>query len=486
MASMLRMSVVNTSAGMLSMIAGFVCSIIVARTLGVDGTGIVAYALWFMSVATLVADLGMPQATLRFIARDTDGSPELRSGLFRRLFYRFASASVVAALAMACYAFWLLERGLVENATVWFVTIALYLSYAYSTMAIGAAQGLGQFDRAAHRTLVGCLIQPFAVLGGALVFGPAGAILGHALRHLPQAMDLKSYLAKRPSERKPIPTEIRRYAKNNWISGSILALFGARIELAIIGFFFSITQVGFYSIGLTMAGMIAQLALFIVAFVVPKFGELHDQANDRAFADAFERTIRWLSIVIAPITIGGAAIAPELIPLVFGSDFSPAVGPAVILLVFSIAQALAAVLSRAILAKNRSSDELRMSLVWCGLSIVALMIVIPSFGQTGAAWTRGAVNTLLLGILTIYCSRVLNLHVPVLTLTKSISAAALCAAAALGVLQFVSGIPGLVLAVMAAVPVYIVALLMLRTVPSSELEPLANEVRSRLGLNNFS
>lgn len=486
MASMLRMSVVNTSAGMVSMLGGFISSIIVARTLGVDGTGIVAYALWFMSVATLVADLGTPQATLRFIARDTGENLELRSGLFHQLFYRFAKASALAVLGIACYALWLLQRGQVESAFVWFTTIALYLSYAYSTLAIGAAQGLGQFDRAAQRTLIGCLIQPFAVLAGALTLGPAGAILGHAIRHLPQALDLRTYLSKKPSNSNPIPTEIRHYARNNWISGSILALFGARIELAIIGFFFTITQVGFYAIGLTMTGMIAQLALFIVAFVVPKFGELHDEANDQAFANAFEGTIRWLSIVIAPITIGGAAIAPALIPLVFGDDFVPAVGPAIILLVFSIAQALAAVLSRAILAKNRSSDELRISLVWCGLSIVVLLVVVPFFGQTGAAWARGALNALLLVILASYCSRALSLHIPILTLVKSIAAAGICATTALGVLQYVSGVPGLLLAVAAAAPVYVLTLMLLRTIPTSELEPFANEIKSRIGTNRLS
>ncbi|MEP5624743.1 MAG: oligosaccharide flippase family protein, partial [Hyphomicrobiales bacterium] len=88
MASMLRMSVVNTSAGMLSMLAGFICSIIVARVLGVEGTGLVAYALWFMTVATIVSDNGMPQAALRFIKRDVT-EKLLYSVLFQKLFRRF-------------------------------------------------------------------------------------------------------------------------------------------------------------------------------------------------------------------------------------------------------------------------------------------------------------------------------------------------------------------------------------------------------------
>ena len=47
-------SMMNTAAGLASLIAGFGSSIIVAGVLGVDGSGIVAYALWIMTAATLV------------------------------------------------------------------------------------------------------------------------------------------------------------------------------------------------------------------------------------------------------------------------------------------------------------------------------------------------------------------------------------------------------------------------------------------------
>lgn len=489
MASMLRMSIVNTSAGMLSMLAGFASSIIVARTLGVEGTGTVAYALWFMTVATLVSDLGMPQAALRFIARDTAGG-QGRSPLFRQLFFRFLAASSLMTLAIIGYALVLARQDNAPGAFVWAVTSVLFLSYAYSTLVIGAAQGLGQFDRAARMTLTGCLLQPVVVLAGALALGPAGAILGHAVRHLPQALDLKRYLGPAGSGTEtgaapsvPLTQEIRRYARNNWISGSILALFGVRIELAIIGFFFTLTQVGYYAIGLTMSGMVVQLSLFIVAFVIPRFGVLHDQADDEAFRKAFDGTVRWLTIVIAPITIGGAAIAPELIPLVFGADFLPAVWPASVLLIFSIPMALSAVISRAILAKNRSRDELRMTFAWCAVTIAALLAVIPASGQMGAAWVRGGANVLQLVILAVYCHRCFKLFLPLKTLLKSLIAAALCAAAAVIVLNTVSSPWNLPLAILAAAPVYLAALVMLRTVPVAELAPLVEVFKSRFGRN---
>lgn len=479
MASMVRMSVINTSAGVLSMSMGFVCSVIVARTLGVEGTGVVAYALWFMSVATVVSDFGMPQATLRFIARDT-GSGTGPDALFRILLRRFVLTTGLMAGAIGIYALWQHGQDNTQGALVWSATILLFLAYAYATMVIGAAQGLGQFDRTASMTLIGCLLQPFCVLAGALMLGPVGAIMGHATRHLPQALDLKRYLGKAAARTARIPKDVGLYARNNWFSGSIFALFGARIELAVIGFFFSISQVGYYSIGLTMSGMIAQFAVFSLAFVVPQFGVLHDQKDDNALSVAFEGTIRWLGIVIAPVAIGGASIAPELIPLVFGEDFEPAVGPAVILLAFALAQALSSVISRAILAKNRSTDELWMTIAWCAITSVSLLVIVPSFGQMGAAYVRAAASVLLLLILGIYCRRVLNLRLPMLALLKCTVSALLCAGVAIFVLSKAGGILGLLAAIAAAGIVYLVSLTLLKTVPKSELEPVLNQVRGRL------
>ncbi|MEL7524643.1 MAG: lipopolysaccharide biosynthesis protein [Pseudomonadota bacterium] len=479
MASMLRMSVINTSAGMLSMLMGFVCSIIVARTLGVEGTGIVAYALWFMSVATVVSDFGMPQATLRFIARDTNAKGG-ESTLFRSLLRRFVLTTGLMAGGIVLYALWQQSQGNVLGSTAWIATTVLFLSYAYATMAIGAAQGLGQFDRAASMTLIGCIVQPVLVFAGAFVLGPVGAILGHASRHLPQALDIRRYFGDHPPPDHKLPKDVAVYARNNWFSGSIFALFGSRIELAVIGFFFTFTQVGYYSIGLTMSGMVAQFAIFSLAFVIPQFGVLHDQKDDRAIRAAFEGTIRWLGIVIAPIAIGGASIAPELIPLVFGEDFRPAVWPAVILLGFSIAQALSGVISRAILAKDRSADELRMTLAWCAITSAALLLIVPAFGPVGAAVARAAASVLLLVILGVYCRRVLDLQIPVFALAKCIFAALLCAGAATLVLSRFDGIAGLLMAVSAAALVYFGALVVLRTVPKSEYEPVLNSVRDRL------
>src|SRR6476619_812514 len=48
-------------------LAGFIGSTIAARLLGPDGMGVVAYALWCVTIAWTVASLGIPWVLQRFL-----------------------------------------------------------------------------------------------------------------------------------------------------------------------------------------------------------------------------------------------------------------------------------------------------------------------------------------------------------------------------------------------------------------------------------
>lgn len=146
--SVVGASLINTAAGLLSLAAGFGATVIVARVLGVEGTGIVAFALYIMVLATAVSDGGMPQTVLRFAAGNTDFD-DSHGRLFSALTKRFVATTGLAAAGILGYALWLYGQGENSAALVWAVTAVLFLSYAYSTLYQGAAHGLGQFGAAA-------------------------------------------------------------------------------------------------------------------------------------------------------------------------------------------------------------------------------------------------------------------------------------------------------------------------------------------------
>ncbi|MCL6707227.1 oligosaccharide flippase family protein [Pseudomonas sp. R2.Fl] len=476
---MLSSSLINTAAGMLSLVAGLGSSVLVARLLGVEGAGIVAYALWIMTLATLVSGLGMPHTILRFIAR-TDAAPDGVGGLVNVLTRRFALSTGVAALGLAGYAAWLFMDGKDDDGLVWIAVTVLFLSYAYSTMSLAAAEGLGRFRESTFYSAVGSLIQPFSVLAGGLLLGPAGAILGHALRHAPQALSLRRYRTKGPVTATVVTPAMRRYARDNWLSGGLSEILSSRIELALIGLFFTLSDVGFYSIGLTMSGLVIQVALFLVATLVPYLGHHHDRGDREALARVFNRSLLGMTVVLAPISLGGAAIAPVLIPFLFGADFTPAISVSVVLLVFCLFQALEYVPARLLLATERSSEALRLSIVRGLISVILLMLVVPRYGGEGAAWAKGVVSIGTMVFYAIFCQRVLGVAFRLGGFVKVIAAAALCAVVARVCIAWMPGVSGMALGVFAGALVYGAGLLALNAIPAEDRAMVADWAATRL------
>jgi len=463
----LSSSLINAAAGLFSLAAGFGASLIVARLLGVEGSGVVAFALWIMTAATLVSDFGMPQTALRFIAGNVEPGSS-RSSLFAALTKRFVLPTTLATLGMLGYALLVYMEGDSGSALIWAATAMLFVSYAYSTMSLGAAHGLGQFRDAAERTLMGSLIQPVAILAGALLLGPAGAIFGYATRHLPQALALRRYLPKGQSRDALITPPMKQYARHNWLSGCTSSILGSRVELAIIGLYFSFVDVGYYAVGVTMSGLVLQLGMFFVAALVPYFGALHDLNDMAGLTRGYQGGMRWLAIALAPICFGGAAIAPVLIPSLFGAQFEPGVGSAEVLLASTFPVALAAVSARMLLARERSLDVLKLSLVLDAASMLLMLSIIPYFGGLGAAWVKGAVGVLELLTFLWFCQKRLDIPTIPMDIVKIVAAGVLAGVAARVCILWIPGLGGMALGIAAGAVVYPACILLFRALSADD------------------
>ena len=103
MSSVLRSSLLNIAATAVSLACGFLVNIAVARLLGPAGSGTVAFMLWLAIAASAIADLGLPQTVLRYLAAsDTSGAwKRAASAAFARLLMTmvvlFAAFLLVAA-----------------------------------------------------------------------------------------------------------------------------------------------------------------------------------------------------------------------------------------------------------------------------------------------------------------------------------------------------------------------------------------------------
>jgi O-antigen/teichoic acid export membrane protein len=477
MQSLISASIINTVAGMGSLVAGLVSTILIARILGADGTGSTAFALWLVFSATALADRGTPSILLRYMAREGEAG----GGLARSLYPRFLWPTLAAFGCFLAYAAWAGLTGTSETALLWAVTAVIFLVYANGNLAIGAARGLNRFPEIARNTALGCVFQIPAIAAGAYFFGIPGAMLGYLVRHLPQGLAIRRYLnVESDPEKNAITDQMRRYGRNSWIASALNVFVRTRIEFLFIGWFFSITEVGYFAAGITFNSLILQFAMYMLAGITPGFGRLHDTDNDAQFALSYQRALRWMSLILMPACLGGAAIMPELLPLLFGIEFVPAVHMSVVLTLFTFTQALAMIPLAAFQAREKDQTMLYATAISAVILVGLNLAITPFYGGEGAAWVRAGVNFITLAWLLWHGQKHLRLPAPFSGMLRIGLAAAFCAGAAYGLLLIIPGLAGLCIAIPAAALAYLLALRVLRAIPNGDIDSLTTSLRRAL------
>lgn len=473
MASLVSSSVLSTAAGIVSLVFGFASSVVVARLLGPEGAGEVSFALFIAMTVSLVANLGLPNVLLRYIPTyDRAGHPG--GGLARVLLPYFAFPILLCAAGLAAYGAWSQASGESGNYAghAWAMTVLLLISYGVASYSEGAARGLHRFGETTKLAFVGCLLQlPIVALGG-YFFGVPGAIAGHAARHLPQALRVWHYVAGKPDPGTMVTPKMKALGRNSWFSAVVGMLVWTRVEFFFLGHFFGASEIGYYAAGLTLAGLVVQLPTQMLSGLTPHIGRRHDAGDAEGITRTYNRTMRWLSILILPICFGGAAVMGELLPLLFGAEFRAAVPMSQVLVAFACITALSTIPTMIIEACERSDIFVVISPIAAVVSVATFALVIPDGAGFGSAWARSGVHGFWLGILVWFCWTRLSIRLDIGGLMLVVIAAVLCAGAAYGVLLAVEGLAGLLLAIACGAIVYGISLRVLRVVPRDDVVAL--------------
>lgn len=479
MASLLKASLISTFAGVGSLVFGFASSVITARLLGAHGTGLVAFAIWFGTTASTVAGLGIQNILLRYMGAPADGEPA-NTGLARALLIPFTIATMAATMGMLLWAAYEWHIGDEEMTAVWIATAAFSVIFAYASMSLSAARGVKDFAGSARQVFYGCLMQVPLVVLGAYFLGAAGVMIGQMARHLPTALSLKNYVAGPPQPVGMVTPAMKSFGRNTWFSSMIGLFVWTRIEFVFLGFNHEPADIGYFAVGMTLAGLVVQLPEQMSAALMPYFGRHHDNDDMDQLQKSYNRVFRWVGLFIFPICFGGAAIMPEFLPLLFGNEFIPAVPSATILIGTACITAMTIFPSAMIAARERSDFFLWASPSMAVIMVVLLALVVPSSGAVGASIVRAFVHTLWLVLLCSYCWSRLSMAPPIWDLIKIGASAAVCAGVAYAVVESHPNLLGLGLSIIAAAIVYPICLRLVSAIPADDVEVLGFNLGSAL------
>jgi len=478
MQSILNASLFVSASGIMSLVAGFVSSVVIARVLGAEGTGLTALAVWVAITAAIISSTGVPAIVLRYISRQ-ENTAEAQNGLVNLLYRRFLWPVLLASTLFLAYGVGDYFFEGLNNALVWGIAGLICFAYAQGHYVIAADHGLGHFHKTAHKTAWGCALQIPVTIAGAVFFGPAGAMAGYLCRYLPQAFGLSAYKHPSRTEGIEITPQMVRYGQSNWLTIVLDTLVKTRVEFLFIGFFFTVTEVGYFAVGVTFSSLILQLSLYLAAGLTPGFGKLHDDHAREDLQLSYDRALRWLSLLLVPVSLGGAAVMPALIPLAFGQDFAAAIPIGTLLVLFALPQALSAVMLSAMLAFEHDRPLLLINIVFAGILVILNLVLVPVYGGVGAAIVRGLIGVFAFAFMLTYCQKALGLSVNLVAMAKLLVSGVACAATASIIVFFIDGLPGLLLAIPGAAFVYLAFLRLIKPFPRNDLNALGRLISDK-------
>jgi O-antigen/teichoic acid export membrane protein len=470
-----RNTAYSTAAGLIISIGRFATTIAMARVLGVEETGIAAFALWLISLLCAVTSLGVYTTLTRYLPELTSDIDAQR--LTRLLLIPFGAVTLLTAVTVI--AFYqtnfinLAGQTLVPlgNANV-LVVVLLYVIQSLASFGLGYLVGQQQFRNFAILSLIANLLQVSLVIAAGLKWGVNGVLFGYIVGGLPFTL-----LCFRLGVGKPgLPTQLRnrlfRFTVFSWASTLANELVWARLEMAFLSHFWGSGAVGLYSVGFTLASLATQGPLLLTGGLLPYFAEAISSNQQERAKTRLQTAMRLVAFFVLPMCFGMAALIPELLPILYGNSFA-AGSTAAMILVSSAGLGANIVVPLAFINGMERSDFLfAVNITGAVLSLALGLVLVASLGIVGAALARASVLIFVLSASLWFLHCRLSCRVPLIQLGL-LFVSALASACVAGLLA--SNIPGwfgLLLSVVTSALVYVLLVRTLRAIPDEDIESL--------------
>jgi O-antigen/teichoic acid export membrane protein len=481
--SLARNTIASAIAAVATLLGGFASTVVAARLLGVEGAGIFAFAVWAITVSVMVADLGIPGTLARYI-------PDLRSrseteqamGLVRWLFWIALAAAIGVSSVFAAIAVWLwssgaatspdISGGFRRDAVFWALIGVACLVQVLAAFGSGWLKGTQQFATLARFAVASAVLQIAVTSAGAVLFGPNGALAGAIAGSVLPLILIPRMLE---AERAPDPhlkARVRRFALESWAAYVVTAFAWARMEIFFLERSWGSSSVALFAASLTIANLATQGPLLLTGGLLPYFAQNARAENRHKAARAYAVSMRVLAFLIFPACLGAAAIAPALLPAIYGEGFAAAGPSAIILLLGASVSATSAVAFTFLLAMERTRFVFVLGSIAALASIAVGLVVIPAYGVMAAALGRAAIQTSVAAMTVWYVGYSLQCPPPFASLVRLFAAAVICAVAAWGATRLMSGAAGIPVAVLCGVLTYGLAVRVLRALPADDLRQL--------------
>lgn len=158
---------------------------------------------------------------------------------------------------------------------------------------------------------------------------------------------------------------------NSLLANNFIEFIGRNLPVLIIGRVLGAAAVGFYGMASGMTGVVVyQISSVIVRVLFPTLSALKD--NREAMCAAWFKANSAIAVLAWPTMAGAIVVAPDLVPLVFGAQWTPSVVPFQVLCLLMSVMSVAFTASTMLMSLGRADLMLRITMVSTLVYAVAL------------------------------------------------------------------------------------------------------------------
>ena len=458
-------------------------SIAVARYLGPEKLGYFSYINFFVSIVTRTSGNGLASATRKYMSEYLAlDQPGIARAVYH-LAYRYQLLGTVTLTTLGIAGVLLFG-----DPHIRLMSSILIVSIIPGVMSWVPAQANNAFEDVRKNTLsaFGYILSYGVVIVLTLHFhwdlvGVASAtLIGRTIEVVMRTVPLHAKLRTIPIEQVPkeLKIRIRRFCFEAIGIQLLMAVVWDRSEMIFLRAFSSIEQIAFYSVSFGLASNL---------LTVPRiFGGatgitlMVESSRDPSRVDSIVRNAcRYLALVVFPVHLGAAAVTNLAVRFAYGPRYAGAVPVLIVASILAIPrgfQEIPEILMRA-------ADRQKILFYWlCVTGVLNLALdaaLIPHFGAVGAAWGNGLAQAF--GVMASWrqARKAYRFSFPVVSALRFGLASLVMAAIAFAIGHAIPRLPGLILAVVTAVPSYILLVKVLRALsPEDELRltPIGNRL----------
>lgn len=375
-----------------------------ARILGAEDWGVFSYALSLAAFFTVFTDFGLSTVITRESSKDISVQEKY-----------FATSLVIKAVmtVVSIAAFLILAPFIVKQKAVMALLPIIILLVSLDGMRDFAASLSRAWEKMEIEAFIQIATNIAIVIGGFIALfyyrSAYSLSMGYTL-----GVGIGMVVAFYP---------FRRYFKNvrqmfdgslikpilyaSWPIG-MLGLMTATMlntDTIMIGWFNTMTDVGYYSAGQRIAQIIFMIPALLSTALFPSFAKF--AADKERLGKAIEKSILMLLMVAIPMAIGGALLAKDIMYLVYGDQYLAGSLAFAIMCLTIISGFIAPVLGNAIFALDKEKKLFTYIILGISGNFLFNLLLIPRFGIAGAALSTLINQT----IITLYLSHKLKKEV---------------------------------------------------------------------------